>query len=177
MQLATGFGKSFLLGLLAQHLNIQTGKKVLVVVPTPFLQLYQESNYCPTASKVPEEIADPNCPNIFYCCYDQFMTASFTVPTDTILLVDEFHELFFNKLVGVINGRLVSVVQKLTSAQKVIGVSATFHEEAGIKKIHNILADSLFIIPPIEIKQKKLQLEVIGSLSSETIFEKAVLLA
>ena len=84
------------------------------------------------------------------------MAAKFTMPADTILLVDEFHELFFNQLVAAVNGRLVSVIQRLMAAHKVIGVSATFREEAGIKKITNILFDSLFIIPPVEIKQKEL---------------------
>jgi hypothetical protein len=58
--------------------------------------------------------------------------------------------------VDVVNGRLVSVIQRLMAAYKVIGVSATFREEAGMKKIINILADSLFITPPAEIKQKEL---------------------
>ena len=40
IQLATGAGKSLMLGLLAQYLNKTTGKKVIVLVPTPFLQLY-----------------------------------------------------------------------------------------------------------------------------------------
>ena len=40
IQLATGAGKSLMLGLLAQYLNMTTGKKVIVLVPTPFLQLY-----------------------------------------------------------------------------------------------------------------------------------------
>jgi hypothetical protein len=73
------------------------------------------------------------------------MSVSFTVPPDTIFLVDEFHELFFNSLVRVMNGRLISVVQRLTAACKVIGVSATFCEEAGMKKINNILTGSIFI--------------------------------
>jgi hypothetical protein len=80
------------------------------------------------------------------------MSASFTVPADTILLVDEFHELFFNQIVSVVNGRLISVVQRLMTAHRVIGVSATFREEVGMKKITNILADSLFITSPAEIK-------------------------
>ena len=86
------------------------------------------------------------------------MATKFIVPADTMLLVDEFHELFFNQPVNVVNGRLVSVIQRLMTAYKVIGVSATFREEAGMKKITNILVDSLFITSPAEIKQKKLQL-------------------
>lgn len=96
MQLATGFGKSLLLGVIAEHINITTGKKVFVVVPTSFLQLYQEINYCPNASRVPEDLTETRAPNIFYCCYEQFMATKLIMPTDTILLVDEFHELFFN---------------------------------------------------------------------------------
>ena len=41
MQLATGAGKSLMLGILAQYLNLATGKKVIVVVPTSFLHAYQ----------------------------------------------------------------------------------------------------------------------------------------
>ncbi|MFS8159282.1 MAG: DEAD/DEAH box helicase family protein [Candidatus Roizmanbacteria bacterium] len=40
IQLATGFGKSLMLALLANYLNQTTGKKVIVVVPTDFLHLY-----------------------------------------------------------------------------------------------------------------------------------------
>jgi hypothetical protein len=62
-----------LLGILACYLKKITGNKIIVVVPTPFLHLYQESNYCPTASKVPEDINDPTIANIFYCTYEQFL--------------------------------------------------------------------------------------------------------
>jgi len=40
IQLATGFGKSLMLALLAKYLNKTTGKKVIVVVPTSFLHAY-----------------------------------------------------------------------------------------------------------------------------------------
>jgi superfamily II DNA or RNA helicase len=40
IQLATGAGKSLMLGILAQYLNQTTGKKVIVVVPTSFLHAY-----------------------------------------------------------------------------------------------------------------------------------------
>jgi hypothetical protein len=73
IQLATGFGKSMLLGILTCYLNKTTGKKIIVVVPTSFLQLYQESNYCPTASKIPEDINDPIVAEIFYCTYEKFL--------------------------------------------------------------------------------------------------------
>lgn len=69
IQLATGFGKSFMLALAAEYLNKTTRKKVIIVVPTPFLHLYQESNYCTTASKVPEDINEPKTTDIFYCTY------------------------------------------------------------------------------------------------------------
>ena len=41
-------------------------------------------------------MADHNVKHVFYSDFDRFMTADFIVPADTILLVDEFHELFFD---------------------------------------------------------------------------------
>lgn len=40
VQLATGEGKSMMLAILAQYLNITTGKKVIVLVPSAFLHAY-----------------------------------------------------------------------------------------------------------------------------------------
>lgn len=73
------------------------------------------------------------------------MSSSFAMSSETIVLVDEFHELFFNTPLSVANGKLISVVQQLTLAEKVIGVSATFRGDAGVKKIKNILLDTLFL--------------------------------
>ena len=61
------------------------------------------------------------------------------MPADTILFVDEFHELFFNQLATITNGKLVSTVLKLKAAAKVIGMSATFRGDAGISKINTIM--------------------------------------
>lgn len=85
-----------LLGILACYLKKTTGKKIIVVVPTPFLHLYQESNYCPTASKVPEDVSDPVISDIFYCTYEQFLQLGPAVLSSAIVLIDEFHEVFFN---------------------------------------------------------------------------------
>lgn len=38
---------------------------------------------------------DPAIKQVFYSDYLRFMAPEFCVPADTILLVDEFHELFF----------------------------------------------------------------------------------
>ena len=85
-----------LLGILAMYLNKTTGKKVLVVVPTAFLHLYQEKHYCPIASKIPDNICNAEAKDIFYCTFEQFLQPNFAVPSETIVLVDEFHELIFN---------------------------------------------------------------------------------
>ena len=53
---------------------------------------------------------------IFYCSYDRFNASEFEIPPDTILLVDEFHELFFNQQAAVVKEKLVSVILKLKSA-------------------------------------------------------------
>lgn len=61
------------------------------------------------------------------------------MPSDTILLVDEFHELFFDNPATVVNGKIVSVALKLRAAFQLIGVSATYRGETGIKKITAIM--------------------------------------
>lgn len=38
---------------------------------------------------------DPAMKQVFYSDFNRFIDCDFTVPADTILLVDEFHELFF----------------------------------------------------------------------------------
>ena len=73
------------------------------------------------------------------------MQPGFTVPHATILLIDEFHELFFNANLSVTDGKLVSVIQRLSIAEKVIGVTATFRGNAGVKKIKTILPDTSFL--------------------------------
>jgi hypothetical protein len=42
-------------------------------------------------------MADSTIKQIFYSDFNRFITPEFTVPADTILLVDEFHELFFDQ--------------------------------------------------------------------------------
>jgi hypothetical protein len=83
------------------------------------------------------------------------------MPADTVILADEFHELFFNQPATVVNGKLVSTILKLKAAVQLIGVSATFRGDAGIKKISTIM-ESQFIKTPAEIKDRELQLEVFG---------------
>jgi hypothetical protein len=58
----------------------------------------------------------------------------------------------------------------------VIGVSATFRGDAGIKKIKSILADSIFLTAPGDLQEKQLELEVFGDLMPVAIKEKAILL-
>jgi hypothetical protein len=59
-----------MLAIMASYINVTTKSKVLIVVPNPFLHLYQEINYCPTASNIPEDINDPAATQVFYCTYD-----------------------------------------------------------------------------------------------------------
>ena len=96
------------------------------------------------------------------------------MPADTIILIDEFHELFFNQLAVVVNGKFVSVVLKLKAAAKVIGVSATFRGEAGVDKITTIL-NARFIKSPFNLIEKELQLKVFGE--TVDIMTKSILLA
>lgn len=83
------------------------------------------------------------------------------MPADTVLLVDEFHELFFDQAAEIVKGKLISVILKLKAAAQLVGVSATFRGEAGVDKINAIL-EAQFFKTPVEISEKKLHLEVFG---------------
>ena len=61
------------------------------------------------------------------------------MPAGAVLLVDEFHEIFFNQKAGIANGKIISGVFKLMEAERIIGLSATFRGEAGIKNITNTM--------------------------------------
>ena len=134
----------------------------MILVPTEFLHAYQAHYYCPEACDIPGRICDPNFPGVFYCSYERFNAPDFVVPPNTIILVDEFHELFFEQQIQLHNNKLVSHIQKLLSAEKVIGVSATYRGNNGIDKIANILKDSQYVQPPNILKERELQLEVFG---------------
>lgn len=101
-------------------------------------------------------MADPNIKQVFYSDFNRFSAPKFTVPTDTILLVDEFHELFFDQQVQLMDNRVVSVISKLLLAERIIGVSATYRGDAGIKKISHLLLDSTFIKAPQELQEKEM---------------------
>jgi hypothetical protein len=126
---------------------LKTGKKVIVVVPTSFLHLYQESNYCLGASRDPSDLFDPTIAKISYCNYDVFLLAKL-VTDGAILLIDEFHELFFSQRLQVTEGKFISVLQRILVASKVVGVSATFRGEIGVKKITQMIPESIFIDSP-----------------------------
>lgn len=83
------------------------------------------------------------------------------MPVDAVLLVDEFHEIFFNKPVTVVNGKLVSTILKLRSSVKLVGASATYRGDAGIDKINTIMG-AQFLKTSVAIKDRELQLEVFG---------------
>lgn len=93
-------------------------------------------------------MADPNIKQVFYSDFNRFSAPRFAIPNGTILLIDEFHELFFDQQVQLMNGSVVSVISKLLSAERVIGVSATYRGDAGVKKVTSILQDSIFIKAP-----------------------------
>lgn len=40
---------------------------------------------------------DPNIKKVFYSDFNWFTATDFNVPVDTIVLIDEFHELFFDQ--------------------------------------------------------------------------------
>lgn len=130
-------------------------------MPSAFLHAYQQFFYCPSASKIPTDITDPAVKDIFYCSFEIFNAPDFDTPADTVLLIDEFHELFFNQPASVSNGKLVSTILKLRAAAQLVGVSATFRSDAGIKKINTII-DAQFLKTPAQIQDRELKLDVFG---------------
>lgn len=113
------------------------------------------------ACKIPDRLVDFTAKQVFYCSFERFNAKGFAVPPDTVILADEFHELFFNQPATVHNGKLVSVVSKLQSATRLVGVSANFRGDDGLDKINTILA-ATFIQTGAELKDMKLELEVFG---------------
>jgi hypothetical protein len=65
---------------------------VVVVVPNEVLVATQQKKYCPTASKVGDNLYN-TAPDIHYCTYEQFCTGA--IPFGAVLLVDEIDSLFF----------------------------------------------------------------------------------
>jgi hypothetical protein len=65
-------------------------------VPSAFLHAYQQFFYCPTASDIPENMPNPEFKQVFYSDFNRFIASEFIIPANTVLLIDEFHELFFD---------------------------------------------------------------------------------
>lgn len=86
------------------------------------------------------------------------------MPSNTVLFVDEFHELFFDQTAEIVKGKLISVILKLKAAAQLIGVSATYRGEAGVDKINTIM-DAQFIITPVQAQERQLQLTVFGKIA------------
>ena len=107
IQLVTGFGKSFMLGLMARYINLVHNKKVIVVVPNQVLAAIQQDKYCPWSSKVGDDLFTIKA-DIHYCTYEDFLTGN--IPTSAAILVDEVDSLFFADAPRIINGELLSAI-------------------------------------------------------------------
>jgi len=59
------------------------------------------------------------------------------------------------------DGKLISTILKFRAAVKLVGVSATFRGDAGIKKINSIINAQL-LKTPVQLQDRELQLEVFG---------------
>jgi len=60
-----------------------------------------------------------------------------------------------------VDGKLISTILKFITAVKLVGVSATFRGDAGIKKINSIINAQL-LKTPVQLQDRELQLEVFG---------------
>jgi superfamily II DNA or RNA helicase len=94
IQLCTGFGKSFMLGMMAQYLLIHSQSKVVVVVPNEVLAAIQQQKYAPWASKDIADLFNPASACISYCTYQDALIGA--IPFGTTLLVDEIDSFVFS---------------------------------------------------------------------------------
>ena len=67
------------------------------------------------------------------------------MPEDVTLLVDEFHEFFFETNIQLNEKKIISHINKMLNTMKIVGVSATYRGENGLDKITSILRDICFI--------------------------------
>ena len=67
------------------------------------------------------------------------------MPEDVTLLIDEFHEFFFETNIQLNGKKIISHINKMFTATKTIGVSATYRGDNGLDKIISILGDISFI--------------------------------
>ena len=63
------------------------------------------------------------------------------------------------------DGKLISTILKFITAVKLVGVSATFRGDAGIKKINSIINAQL-LKTPAQLQDRELQLEVFGKVTN-----------
>jgi superfamily II DNA or RNA helicase len=94
IQLCTGFGKSFMLGMMARYINLFQKAKVVVVVPNGVLAAIQQQKYAPRASKDIADLFNPSSTCISYCTYQDALIGA--IPFGTILLVDEIDSFVFS---------------------------------------------------------------------------------
>lgn len=87
----TGTGKSLKLALKALYAADVLGNKVLVLVPSEVLKLDQIRLYCLSVSKVEANLYDSSDAAIYYKTFDEVL-ADGRIPTNTVILIDEFHE-------------------------------------------------------------------------------------
>ncbi len=123
MQQPTGTGKSLMFGLMARHVNLERGVKVVVVVPNEVLAAVQQDKYCPLASRISDNLFDKDAKEVFYCTYDDFITGG--IPLDAIVFVDEIDALIFSDKPEVRGTKLISAIL-LLNKYEVIGMTATF---------------------------------------------------
>lgn len=102
-----------MLSLLAQYIVSTLGRKALVLVPSEVLKLDQIRLYCPSVSRVEANLYDSSAPAIYYKTFDEVL-ADGRIPTNTAILIDEFHE--FMKLPARITKHGISCPYRFAAA-------------------------------------------------------------
>jgi hypothetical protein len=108
---------------------------------------------------------------INYCTYSDFLSGS--IPSDTVLLVDEIDSLFFADAPLISGDRLISTILLLNKYQ-VIGMTATLRGERGSNIMKIFLKDSIIVKTGVVVLERVLALDIYGKLSAVDIDAKVI---
>lgn len=145
-----------------------------VVVPNEVLAATQQDLYSPWASRAHADLFEKEAITIHYCTYDDFLTAR--IPLSTVCLVDEVDSLFFRDAPKLTGDAFISAIL-LLNKYHVIGMSATFRGEQGIKWLSCFLRCSRIVHMATVVQERNINIDVFGRLNPQQIKEKVIPLA
>lgn len=115
------------------------------------------------ASKAHDDLLNNQAIDIHYCTYEDFLTAK--IPLNTFCLVDEIDSLFFADSPNLDGNKFISSVL-LLNKYRVIGMSATFRGQQGLKYLKLFLKGNTIIQTSTVVPERILDFDVFGKLTA-----------